>query len=57
MDDSLYEFVPLNSQFIEKYDGTQSIIGNIKDIKPIYVKIRIQNGGVASEQFSAWVSH
>jgi len=57
MDDSLYEFVPLNSQFIEKYDGTQSIIGNIKDIKPIYVKIRIENGGASSEQFSAWVSH
>ena len=57
MDDTLYEFVPLNSQFIEKYDGTQSIIGNIKDIKPIYVKIRIENGGLVSEQFSAWVSH
>ena len=57
MDDTYYESVTINSQFIERYSGTQSIYGNIKDIKPKCVRLRITNNNQVSEQFTAWVSH
>ena len=57
MDDTNYEYIPINSQFIESYSGTLSIYGNVKDIKPKCVKLRIENGANISEQFSAWISH
>ena len=57
MDDTNYEYIPINSQFIESYSGTLSIYGNVKDIKPKCIKLRIENGANVSEQFSSWISH
>lgn len=56
-DNILYETIPLNSQFVDSQTGTFSVFGNIKDIKPTYIRLRITNNdNITPDNFNVYLS-